>query len=369
MYTTMVFSGNSDFPTSHAGSICELPNGELLVAWYAGSREGAPDSVILGSRLRVGSREWQPPAVWVNVAGHAAGNPRVFVGPDKALWLISPINYGRWCDGGTRMFLKRSYDLGETWTDLEIFTTRRRILGKNKPIYIARSRVWILPVEYEGTGDVAFMRSVDHGKHWKVIARPGAGAYLDQPTVVELSDGTVLAYMRSWEGNIYESRSNDDGLNWSVPTQTALPNPNSGIDMVRLQSGALVLALNPVALGPHGDLTVQHAATGVRAQTQKSEREVRKAANSELLRVIDQRQPAATEYSGGYLAWGPRTPLSLAVSGDEGRRWKISQVLESEEGEFSYPAIIQGTNGDVHILYTYKRTGMKYGRIDVSELH
>src|ERR1035437_11178659 len=103
MYSVMVFSGNVRFPTSHAGSICELPNGDLLAAWYAGSKESAPDSVILGSRLLKGEKEWQSPVLWVDVANHASGNPRVFPGPDKAVWLISPVNYGRWCDGGTRL--------------------------------------------------------------------------------------------------------------------------------------------------------------------------------------------------------------------------------------------------------------------------
>ena len=367
MYSTLVFSGNTRFPTSHAGSICELPNGDLLAVWYSGSKESAPDSVILGSRLPKGAKEWQSPVILVNVANHASGNPRVFVGPDSTLWLISPVNYGRWCDGGTRMFFKRSYDLGRSWTDLEILTTRRRILGKNKPIHLEKKDIWIMPVEYEGTGDVAFMRSTNSGKHWKVIDRPGEVAYLDQPTVVQLANDDLLAYMRSWEGYIYESRSVDLGLSWSKPAPTTLLNPNSGIDMVRLRSGKLVLIFNPVALGPKGNLTVSHK-DRARRDLPSGRDALRKAEDHELRRVIDKQQPEHVEYSGGYPAWGPRTPLSVAVSDDEGRTWRISQHLERGEGEFSYPAIIQGSSGAVYILYTYQRTGMKYTRIEESEL-
>jgi predicted neuraminidase len=367
MYSTMIFSGNERFPASHAGSICELSNGDLLAAWYSGSEEGASDSVILGSRLPRGEKEWQPPVIWVDVANHAAGNPRIFVGPDSAIWLISPINYGRWCDGGTRMFFKRSYDLGESWTDLEIFTTRRRILGKNKPIHIERSDIWILPVEYEGIGDVAFMRSTDGGQHWKVIDRSGEGSYLDQPTVVQLGNGDLVAYTRSWEGYIYETRSTNLGLTWSTPTPTALLNPNSGIDMVRLLSGKLVLAFNPVALGPHGDLTVEQP-SGDRGGVARPHDDLRKAGDYELHRVIDRQQPEYVEYAGGHFAWGPRTPLSITTSEDEGKTWQIKQVLESDKGEFSYPAIIQGSSGMIHVVYTYKRTGIKYACIEEREL-
>jgi predicted neuraminidase len=367
MKQSFVFEGNKRFPASHAGSICELPNGDLLAAWYAGSKESAPDSVCLGSRLPAGSDRWQPPDIWVDVPGHASGNPRVFVGPDDAVWLIAPVNYGHWCDGGTRMFFKRSYDLGKTWKDLEIFPARKRVLGKNKPIHIENPDIWIIPVEYEGLGDIAFMRSVNQGKTWKTIDCTGEGAYLDQPTVVQLANGDLLAYNRSWEGYIYETRSKDLGLTWSVPAPTRLLNPNSGIDMVRLRAGKIVLACNPVGLGPNGDLTVGHAG-GERVPARQNLKELRKAGDYELSRMIGKQEADLVIHPGGYLAWGPRYPLCLVVSDDEGLTWKNKITLETEPGEYSYPAIIQSSDGAVHVVYTYKRNAMKYARIDESEL-
>lgn len=367
MDSTFVFKGDQRFPSSHAGSLCELPNGDLLAAWYAGSQESAPDSVILGSRLPKGKMNWLDPVVWVDVPGHAAGNPRVFIGPDGAVWLIAPINYGHWCDGGTRLFLKRSYDRGQTWTDLEIFTSRRRILGKNKPLHILAPDVWIIPVEYEGLGDVAFMRSANRGRSWTIVDRPGEGAYLDQPTVVQLGNGELLAYLRSWEGFIYETRSFDLGLTWSKPVPTALPNPNSGIDMVRTSAGKLVLVYNPTGLGADGNLFGR--STQVERIPVHEAREIlRRVGDYELGRMIRGSEATKDEHDGGYLAWGPRSPLALGVSDDEGKTWMMSIILEDQPGEYSYPAVIQAADGTIHGVYTYQRRAMKYFRVDEQEL-
>ena len=47
-----IFEQIPNFPSCHASTIAELPNGDLLAAWYAGSREGAKDVAIFASRKR-----------------------------------------------------------------------------------------------------------------------------------------------------------------------------------------------------------------------------------------------------------------------------------------------------------------------------
>jgi predicted neuraminidase len=366
MKTSMIFTGNERYPTSHSSSVCELPNGELVVAWFAGSREGAPDSVILSSRLKPGEMAWSEPEVWVDVYQHAAGNPRLFIGPDGGLWLIAPVNYGRWCSGGTRMFLKRSYDNGHTWTDLEIFTNRKRILGKNKPIFV-QPDLWIVPVEYEGLGDICFMRSLNGGKSWQIFDCPGNGAYLDQPTVVELGNGDLLSYIRSWEGYIYQTRSTDKGRTWSKATPTALHNPNSGIDMINIHFEKLALAYNPTALGEDGTLTSADG-PAERSPILENQDALEEAGMYELDRMIDNKPATKEMHEGGYLPWGPRSPLNLAVSTDDGETWRDAIVLEDEPGEYSYPSIILGKDDVIHLTYTYHRTGIKYVRLSAEEL-
>ncbi|MBC7099321.1 exo-alpha-sialidase [Candidatus Bipolaricaulota bacterium] len=316
-----------EYPHCHAPSICELTSGELLLAFYAGEYEGAPDQVILGARFAPG-RGWSGPAVWVHVAGRATVNPRVFLGPDGAVWLIAPVNYSeRWCSGGTYLFLKRSYDGGRTWTDLELLIERKGLLGKNKPL--VEGKFILLPVEWEETWSATFLRSQDGGRTWEICGDLGraAGAHLIQPTVVRLPDGRILAYMRSQEGRIFASYSADGGRTWSRPEPTPLPNPNSGIDMARLRSGALVLVYNPTEPVPRAH---------------------------KLHPAWPRRMPV------GFDVWGPRTPLVAALSRDGGRTWPWRVVLEDGEGEYSYPAVIQAADGTIHVVYTYRREAIKH---------
>ena len=92
---------------------------------------------------------------------------------------------------------------------------------------------------------------------------------------------------------------------------TGLPNPSSGIDGVTLRDGRHLLVYNPVRRG--------------------------------------------------------RSPLVLGQSSD-GTTWKTVLVLESEPGEYSYPAIIQSQDGRVHITYTWKRQRIRHWLIDPSHL-
>jgi len=59
--------------------------------------------------------------------------------------------------------------------------------------------------------------------------------------------------------------------------------------------------------------------------------------------------------------------LNVAVSND-GKTWKAALVLENEPGEYSYPAVIQTSDGLVHITYTWKRKSIKHVVIDPNKL-
>jgi predicted neuraminidase len=124
-----------------------------------------------------------------------------------------------------------------------------------------------------------------------------------QPAVVEIEGGHLLCFLRTRDGFIYRTESYDYGRDWSIPEPTTLKNPNSGIDLIRLRDGRLVVVFND--------------------------------------------------------SFDKRTPLSIGISGDDGKNWKVWD-LEKEEGEYSYPSIIQSRNGLIHLVYTYRRETIKH---------
>ena len=64
-YTKPVFRAIEIFPLVkqhvHGSTVVELPNGDILAAWFQGSGERwADDVAIMGARLKAGKQKWSP---------------------------------------------------------------------------------------------------------------------------------------------------------------------------------------------------------------------------------------------------------------------------------------------------------------------
>ena len=128
---------------------------------------------------------------------------------------------------------------------------------------------------------------------------------------IDKKDTTLVALSRTRQGCISQVISKDMGEKWSKMKCTKLPNPNSGIDGVTLMDGRHLLVYNHTTKG--------------------------------------------------------RTPLNVALS-KNGKKWKKILSLEENPGEYSYPAIIQSSDGIVHITYTWKRQTIKYVVLNPNDL-
>jgi predicted neuraminidase len=338
----------NEFPFHKNSTICELPDGSLVAAWFAGHEgEGYADQAVYGSHRPADSDEWETPECWVDVPNKAVGCPVLFIGPDENLWLTAPVNYGAWVKGGSRLFFKRSEDDGQTWKDLELLSDVRGVYLKNKPLHLAEVNRWILPAYYEDFSDPCFfLIEEDFDERPREFPRlVGADQIpphdpefvgvnhtqgLSHPTVVELSDGSLLAYLRPRTGGyIYETRSHDRGETWTEAEQTDIPNPNAGFDMVRTAAGNIVLANNP--------------------------------------------QRGENPPEG-------RNNLELWLSEDEGNSWPFKMTLRYEEADlqpgnvdqgqptFTYSNIIQADDGTLHVLYEQRRQSIQHVEITEEEL-
>lgn len=318
-------------PSSHASTIVELKNGDLMAAWFTGSREGATDVVIRGARFSHGA--WTTPVELARAEHAPCWNPVLFHTADGRLWLYYKFGPSPDSWAGAR---KSSDDEGLTWSAEERLPDE--ILGpiKDKPLILSDGTIvsgssvehgsWTAWIERSSNGGMTWTKfgpivlpdSIDipadkgqESSRLHLFKKKTAG--IIQPTIVQLDAKHLRFYARSksLSKRIVASDSFDAGLTWSVPHFIDLPNPNAGIDAVRLRDGRVVLAFN-----------------------NSSEQ---------------------------------RTPLNLAVSTDA-ERFSVFKTLEDTPGEYSYPAIIQAANGDLLITYTWRRETIKFVRLPLSSV-
>lgn len=91
----VIFERYAEAPSCHCASIVELENKDILAVWYAGSREGARDVAIYGSRLKYGSEKWSRVEMIVDTPNLPEGNPVLFRDSNNVIWLFYVTMYGR----------------------------------------------------------------------------------------------------------------------------------------------------------------------------------------------------------------------------------------------------------------------------------
>ena len=244
------------WPTAHAPAMVELPNGDLLCCWFAGTYEGSADVHIICSVLPHDGTKWLEP---VDISGdptRSEQNPSLFYGPDNAVWAMYTAQLDR-VEGKDNMQFtavvrcQKSTDGGRTWGDYTTVFPEEGTFCR-QPIQVLSNGRWIFANwlctdSAEGlSGDpTAFRISDDEGKTWRMVMMPGSNGHV-HANVIELEPGHLVAFMRNREAyRIHRSESFDWGETWTVPAPTPLPNNNSSISAVKLQSGRIAIAYNP----------------------------------------------------------------------------------------------------------------------------
>ncbi|MGK7394907.1 MAG: sialidase family protein [Candidatus Cyclobacteriaceae bacterium M3_2C_046] len=94
--SSVIFPLQSDHV--HGPTMVDLPNGDLLAAWFQGSGERWADDVrIMGSRLTNGDTAWSQPFLMADVPGFPDINPMMFMDQEQRLWLMwYPVVANQW---------------------------------------------------------------------------------------------------------------------------------------------------------------------------------------------------------------------------------------------------------------------------------
>ncbi|HZY80859.1 MAG TPA: sialidase family protein [Cyclobacteriaceae bacterium] len=324
---------NKPTPECHASTIVETPSG-IVAAFFAGTNERHEDVGIRVSRLENG--QWSRPEEVTNgiqdsTLRYPTWNPVLFLPKGGPLMLFYKVGSDPRSWWGMMM---TSNDDGRTWSKpskLGEDKTIGHLIGpvKNKPIQLEDGSI-LCPSSTEmkaPEGDeviwkVHFEITRDLGKTWEVVGPINDGITFDaiQPSILRYADGKMQILCRTRQDVVGESWSGDNGRTWSTLTGTSLPNPNAGTDAVTLSDGRQLLVYNHT--------------------THEGE------------------EPK------------DRNMLNVAISSD-GKEWKPVMTLENipNESGYSYPAVIQASDGMVHITYTYNRESIKHVLLDPAKLN
>lgn len=239
----------------------------------------------------------------------------VRMSPDEVLF-----SYVGWDSAAQRnVFMRRSTDNCRTWGEqVQISEPGWYCNNADRAIRLSSGRV-LLPAHgpyaknyiggtpYKGGDLHSFVFYSDDGfKTWKrssdSMTTVGRGCH--EPTIVELKDGRLLCLLRNTNQRQYKSVSEDGGDHWSQPVPTKLKSPESPALVKRIPTtGDLLVLWNNVA--------------------SKSN-------------------------------W-PRTPLTAAISKDEGQTWSHYKDIDNrKDRDAAYPSVT--FVGDEALVAYYSRS-------------
>lgn len=312
---SFVFPEDRPFKQAHASTLVCLDSNNYLIAWFGGTKEKDND---VGIWITKGDGiTWSYPIEVAKIREEPHWNPVLFKNDKGEIILFFKVGaqIAIW-----ETWYMVSKDNGVSWSKaVELVSNDKGGRGpvRNKPIILSNGN-WMAGSSNESGLWRAFVDvSVDQGKTWSksdYIAFDTTEVKdegMIQPTLWESTPGAVHMLLRTSAGYIYRSDSEDYGKTWTKAYKTTLPNPNSGIDLVKLANGTLVLL-----------------------------------------------------YNDDNKNWGSRGKLKLAVSTDNGKSWVDEMDIENgkKEDEYSYPAIVS-CGDEIVLSYTWNRSNLMFKKL------
>ena len=336
---------------THGSTMVNLPNGDFLAAWFEGSGERTADDVkVMGARLKKGEATWSKPFVMADTYNIPDCNPVLFLNHQGKLFLVwiavqanrweysilrykTSVDYNKsgapvwnWQDNillkpddrfaeevklkfkdlphGTAAWAAYALQYDKMIMEASKDEGKRSIgwMTRIKPLLLGNNKI-LLPLYSDGFNFSLVAISDDDGTTWHP-SLPIVGRGNVQPALVQKKDGTIVAYMRDngdAPSRVQISESVDSGMTWTAAQKSQIPNTAS-VEAYKLRDGKWAFIGNDIDDG--------------------------------------------------------RYQISLYLSDDEGKTWKWKTHLEKVErgeGSFSYPSMLQASDGMLYITYSYQK--------------
>lgn len=222
------------------------------------------------------------------------------------------------------IYVKKSFDNGNIWSvPLKINTIDNAYqhAASDRAILLSNRRI-LLPMAIGGTGGNNYLfcyYSDDLGENWKATKLfYMKGNQLYEPCIAELTNGRLLMTIRNQSGKIIFAYSDNQGLSWDKFTKSDIDSPDAPSCIFRIPDQNILL----LAWNNNG-------------------------------RINDYQN---------------RTPLSLAMSFDDGQSWQKIADLENTTDISAFYPCIRLHNQQLVISYTTRAGGNLIGTITVLKI-
>jgi predicted neuraminidase len=389
----------------HGPAIVELPNGDLLSAWFQGSGERWADDVrIMGARLSSGDTTWSQPFLMADVRGFPDINPTLFLDRDERLWLMwYPVIANHWETSMPMYRISTNYDKAGApewdWQDVLFVKpgdkTERGIQPDDKFVKAVREQLGAYEQYMEETLIHQIPDSLKSALriHWekykakldslskgKNMIRSGRVRNGDNEISAEL--GYPLTRRIGWQT---KNKAVFVGERMIVPLYS------DGLDCtlfaVTDDGGSNWMFSNPVLGGAGIQATIAVKNDGTLAaylrdngpppqRMQKTESQDNgltwSIPKDDILPNPGAGFDMVTLHNGDWLiAFNDqeegRSDLSVAISDDDGKSWKWKKRIEHDNRKENptsshYPSVIADKNGQVHVIYSSHRRDRDEGK-------
>ncbi len=384
----------------HGSTIVELPNMDLLCAWFQGSGERTSDDVaIKGSRYNHKTHKWETPFVMADVPGFPDINPVLFIDSKSELWLTwYTVMAYQWSTSllKTRIssnYMQKSGAPAWKWQDVihvKADGSPTTGIGENDPFVhtlVKKFDAYFQYLQRQGnSADTAktqiLMKNLERARKFYLDLARGSNLVSDGTDVNEKGEkiskklGYPLMRRIGWQtrnkplilGNRILLPLYSDGLNLSLVAITEDFGATWSFSEPILGGGAIQPTL---ALNKDGSITMLMRDNG--PAPKRLMKSVSKDRGLTWSSVVDTEIPnpgtaadVVVLKSGNWALVlndieSGRYRLSVWLSTDEGQTWPFHKTIVNGKPNSAvrghYPAIIQGKDGIIHLSYTNQVAG------------
>ena len=388
---------------THGSTIVELPNGDLLAAWFQGDDERRGSDVrIMGARLSKYYNTWSEPFVMADTPAFPDINPAMFLDSRGRLWLVWYTVMGnQWDTSLLKYKVSKKYGWyygAPKWKKQDVLHVH---LGENTGYGIQPDDAFVATVEAKHLeldptippvleplwqlfkADVLSKARGENMLRSGAIINPDGSmtpAELGYPTerrlgwqtknkAITVGDRIILPLYSDWLNMSLMAITDDFGKHWSF-SEPLVGTANIQASIAERSNGHLVAYMRDNGVPPKVHHRSESSDNGETWSMVEDSQVLNPGSGSDIVTLANGNWVIA--YNN--LEDG-RYSLVVSLSEDEGATWPYTRQLELDlnpdeamRTKFDYPAIIQGEDGDIHITYSYRpevegSDSIKYRRI------